>query len=160
FVSAWLLWQRRDMIRSARQPAPARLLGIGLLLLSVLIRLFAFYFGFTLVEPIALIVCIAAVTALIGGLPALRYAWPSIVFLLFMIPLPGALAGRLSGPLQHVATASSTYVLQTLGVPAIATGNVICLTHGRIGVAEACNGLGMMMIFGAVTTAVVFLVDR
>src|SRR5579872_2101408 len=131
-ISAWLLWQRRHMLRSASQSVKGRWLGVVLLFLSAVIRLFAFYFGFTLVEPVALIVCVAGVAAVVGGIPALRYAWPSIVFLVFMIPLPGALAGRLSGPLQHVATACSTYVLQTLGVPAIATGNVICLSHGRI----------------------------
>jgi exosortase len=63
----------------------------------------------------------------------------------------------LSGPLQHLATLGSTYTLQTLGLPAIASGNVICLTRGRIGVAEACNGLGMLTVFIAVTTAAAFL---
>jgi exosortase len=157
FISGWLLWHRRDRIELIGPAIRGRWLGVGLLVLSVVVRLLAVYFGFILAEPLALILCILGVTSLIGGFAALRWAWPAIVFLLFMVPLPGAVAGRLSGPLQHLATLGSTYVLQTLGIPAVATGNVICLTNGRIGVAEACNGLGMLTTFGAVTTAAVFL---
>jgi exosortase len=157
FISGWLLWHRRELIASVSSPFSARWLGVVLLLLSVLVRLFAAYFGFILAEPLAFILCIAGATALIGGLAALRWAWPAIAFLVFMIPLPGALGSRLGGPLQHLATLGSTYVLQTLGIPAVASGNLICLTHGRIGVAEACNGLGMLTTFCAVTTAAVFL---
>jgi exosortase len=157
FISGWLLWNRRDRIALIGPAFHGRWLGVGLLVLSMIVRLLAVYFGFMLAEPVALILCIAGVTGLIGGFAGLRWAWPAIVFLLFMVPLPGAVAGRLSGPLQHLATLGSTYVLQTLGIPAVASGNVICLTHGRIGVAEACNGLGMLTTFAAVTTAAVFL---
>jgi exosortase len=157
FISGWLLWHRRDLITSVEEPIRGRSLGIALVVLSVLVRLWAAYFGFMLVEPLAFILCIAGATALIGGIAALRWAWPAIAFLVFMIPLPGIVGTRLGGPLQHLATLGSTYVLQTLGIPAVASGNVILLTHGRIGVAEACNGLGMLTTFGAVTTAAVFL---
>jgi len=156
FFSGWLLWQRRALIESVKEPVRGRWLGVAFLALSALVRLFAVYFSFTLAQPVALIICVAGVPVLIGGFPALRWSWPAIVFLFFMVPLPGFLAGRLGAPLQHVATLSSTYVLQTLGVPAIASGNVIHLSHGKIGVVDACNGLGMLVMFGAVTVAAVF----
>jgi exosortase len=157
FISAWLLWQRRDLLVAVKTPIRGRWLGLALVLVSLVFRLFADYFGYVLAEPLAFIVCIAGATTLVGGYTALSWAWPAIVFLIFMIPLPGAVGGRLGGPLQHLATSGSTYVLQTLGIPAVASGNVICLTHGKIGVAEACNGLGMLTTFAAVTTAAVFL---
>jgi exosortase len=156
-ISGWLLWHRRALFASVQTPIRGRWLGIALLALSLVVRVIANYFGYVLAEPLALIVCIAGATALAGGYAALAWAWPAIVFLIFMIPLPGAVGNRLGGPLQHLATSGSTYVLQTLGIPAVASGNVICLTHGRIGVAEACNGLGMLTTFAAVTTAAVFL---
>jgi exosortase len=158
FCSGWLLWQRRGLIRCIGGPVRGRWLGVALLILSALLRLFAIYADFVLLEAVALIVCVAGVPVLIGGFSALRWAWPAIVFLFFMIPLPGVVAGRLSGPLQRIATVSSTYVLETLGVAAIASGNVIWLTQGTIGVVEACNGLRMLMMFGAVTTAVAFFI--
>jgi exosortase len=157
FFSGWLLWKRRGLIVSLAEPVRGRWLGMVLLVSSAVLRLFAVYFEFLLPGAVALIVCVAGVPVLIGGFAALRWAWPAIVFLFFMVPLPGFLAGRLSGPLQHVATLCSTYVLQTIGISAISSGNVIWLSHGQIGVEEACNGLRMLVLFGAVTTAAVFL---
>jgi exosortase len=158
-ISGLLLWRRRDRLMSIAEPVRGRWLGVALLVSSALLRLFAAYFEFVLPGAVALIVCVAGVTVLIGGFPALRWTWPAIVFLFFMIPMPGAIAGRLSGPLQSLATVCSTYVLQVLGVPAIASGNVIWLTHGEIGVVEACSGLRMLTMFGAVTVAAVFFLN-
>ena len=157
--SAWLLWQRRPMIASVGATVRGRWLGLVLLVSSAAIRAVNIYFNLPLVEPVALIVCLAGVAGLIGGFPALRWTWPSILFLFFMIPLPGVVASQLSGPLQHLATVCSTFVLQTLGIPAIATGNVIWLSQGKIGVVEACSGLRMLVMFGAITVAAVFLLD-
>jgi exosortase len=63
----------------------------------------------------------------------------------------------MSGPLQRMATVSSTYVLQTLGIHAVASGNVIWLSQGQIGVVEACSGLRMLVMFAAVTVAAAFI---
>ena len=96
----------------------------------------------------------------IGGWKVLRWAAPSIAMLVFMIPLPGFLATLLAHPLQRIATIASTYMIQTIGVPAVADGNVISLGDSQIGVAEACNGLRNMMLFVAVCSAVAFIVRR
>jgi exosortase len=159
FFSAWLLWHRRRLIAVVSEPVRGRWLGLVLVLSSALLRLIALYFSFVLVEPVSMVVCIAGITAIIGGFPAVRWTWPAIFFLLFMIPLPGFLANRLSGPLQHVATLSSTYLLQALGVTAISNGNVIWLSESKIGVVEACSGLRMLMMFGAVATGAVLLIE-
>jgi exosortase len=157
--SAWLLWHRRQVIAVASEPVRGRWLGFVLVVASALLRVIALHFSFVLVEPVSLVVCIAGLTAIIGGFPATRWAWPAIFFLFFMIPLPGFLANRLSGSLQHAATLASTYILQTLGFTAISNGNVIWLRESKIGVVEACSGLRMLMMFGAVTTAAVLMLE-
>jgi len=55
-----------------------------------------------------------------------------------------------------VATSMSTYVIQTVGIPCVARGNVIVLADTEIGVAEACSGLRRMMLFLAVCTGAAF----
>jgi exosortase len=82
------------------------------------------------------------------------------VFLVFMVPLPGFLAGLLGHPLQRFATIASTFVIQTLGIPVVAEGNVLCLSDSKIEVADACNGLRNMMLFLAVCVGVAFLMRR
>jgi len=62
--------------------------------------------------------------------------------------------------LQQVATVGSTYLMQLLGLPAVAEGNVIFLSESTLGVAEACSGIRMLMSFFALTTALCFVIDR
>jgi exosortase len=89
------------------------------------------------------------------------WAWPSIAFLLFMIPLPGRLEGFLADPLQRLATIGSTNVLQTLGFFAQSEGNVILLSDGEaLGVVDACKGLNMLVVFLALSTGVAILISR
>src|SRR5262249_31078856 len=90
----------------------------------------------------------------------LRWAWPAVVFLLFLLPLPYQVDVLLANPLRRVATVCSTYALQTLGVPAVSQGNVILIDDLKVGVAEACSGLGMLMTFFALSTAVAFIIQR
>jgi exosortase len=95
-----------------------------------------------------------------GGRGVLTWVAPAILFLVFTIPLPYRAQNALSGALQSTATAASTYTLQTLGVPAVAEGNVILLSEDRLGVVEACNGLSMLVTFFALATGVAILARR
>ena len=77
-----------------------------------------------------------------------------------MVPLPYRLEVALGRPLQQAATLCGATILQTTGLPATAEGNTIALEHSRIGVVEACNGLGMLFTFLALTTAAALVVRR
>src|SRR5262249_50290096 len=108
----------------------------------------------------SLLITLAGLCLLLGGAPALRWAWPAIAFLAFMFPLPYRLEILLGVQLRHIAAGASAYVLQTLGFAAVAEGNSILLDSGRVGVEEACSGLSMLMTFVALSTAVVFVFER
>jgi len=62
--------------------------------------------------------------------------------------------------LQSFASACSTAVLQTLGIPAFQQGNVINIFGMELLVADACSGLRMATIFCALAVAMVFLIER
>jgi exosortase len=59
-----------------------------------------------------------------------------------------------------MGTISSTYVMQTLGMRVYSEGNVIVMDSHSIGVAEACSGLRMLVIFFALSTAVAMISQR
>jgi exosortase len=103
---------------------------------------------------------LAGVAVLAGGWPALRWSWPALVFLVFMVPLPYRVEHALGAPLQRVATVASNYTLQTIGLPAVAEGNVILIGDARIGVVDACNGLGMLFMFLAFTVGTALVLER
>jgi len=153
-----LLWLRRDRL-AALAPRPSwgglALIGIGLAL-----RLTGAFVYFGWLEAASLLPAVAGLCVLIRGWPSLRWSWPAIAFLVFMLPLPFQLEGALAFPLQRVATKVTTYALQTLGFPALAEGNVIHLDDVEIGVVEACSGLSMLFTFIAMATGVVLVIRR
>jgi exosortase len=134
--------------------------GLPLLAAGVLLRLAGSYVFFDWLEAVSLLPLLAGAALLLGGRPAFRWSWPAIAFLVFMIPLPFRVERGLSHPLQRVATQASTYVLQLIGQPAFSEGNVIVVGDARVGVAEACNGLGMLLLFFALATAVAVVARR
>ncbi len=97
---------------------------------------------------------------LVGGTWLGRVTWPGILFLLFMIPLPFVAEVAMARPLQTFAGTVSTYLLQTVGFAAIQRGTLIDMEGHVLGVAEACSGLRMLVVFFAIATAVAILSDR
>jgi exosortase len=119
------------------------------------------FYYYTWFEAVSFLPCLAGVFVLLGGWKALRWSWPAIAFLMFMVPLPYYLETAFGLYLRQLATLASTYCLQTLGFPAFAQGNLIYgLSRKPIGVEEACSGLGMLVIFLALSTAVAIVVRR
>jgi exosortase len=156
--SIYLLWYRRaELLQAAGGPS---WWGLPLIGVGVILRLAAAYIYFDWLEAMSLLPMLAGAALLLGGRWALRWTWPAVAFLAFMVPLPFRLETALSQPLQRVATQVSTYVLQVLGRPAFAEGNVIVVGEARIGVVEACNGLGMMLLFFALSTAIAIVSRR
>jgi exosortase len=153
--SAFLLWFRRDAFdRESLSPSwwSIPLLGVGVGLWAV-----GTYYFLNFFASLSLLWCLAALALVAGGKTALRWSWPSILFLGFMLPLPYRLHTALGGGLQRVATIVSTYLLQTFGATAIREGNVILIDDVKIGVVEACSGLGMMVTFFALATALALM---
>jgi exosortase len=156
--AALLLWLRRGALsQAALRPS---WWGAGVLLLGAGLHLLGAYYHAEYVEDLSFLVGLAGVSLCAGGWPCLKWAGLSIAFLVFMLPLPYRLEVALGGPLQRVAVLASTYTLQTLGFPAVSEGNVIFMEEAQIGVVRACNGLGMMMTFGALATALALVVRR
>lgn len=111
------------------------------------------------IDAFALLPTLAGLVLLLGGKAVLRWSWPAIAFLAFMLPLPFGIEMTLALPLRRLATLATTYVLQTLGYPAIAEGNIIIIEQLRLGVIEACSGLGMLVTFFALATAMALVID-
>lgn len=156
--SVYLLWARRAQLGGAL--ARPSWWGLPVLAAGLALRGAGTYGSFDWLTAVALLPCLAGLCLLAGGGRALRWAWPAIAFLLFMVPLPYAVEIALAHPLQRLATVAGTYALQTLGFAAFAEGNVIRLGQVRIGVVEACSGLSMLLIFFALSTAVTVVVRR
>jgi exosortase len=153
-----LLWLRRDRLASGHlEPS---WWGAPILAFGILTRLYGAYFHYVWIDAVSFLPCLAGLWLLVGGKTAWRWGWPAIAFLAFMVPLPYGFSLSLAAPLQNLATVSSTFLLQTLGMPAVADGNVILLNEVEVNVVEACSGLRMLVVFFAFATAVALIVKR
>jgi exosortase len=146
-----VLWFRRSRLDvAAIQPSWYGMwfLGAGLGL-----RLIGTALVIQPLETFSFLPTLAGLVMLLGGWAVWRWSWPAIAFLAFMLPLPFQLEIALAHPLRRLATEASTYVLQTLGFPALAEGNIIYIDQLKLGVVDACSGLGMLMTFFALAAA-------
>lgn len=161
--SAGYLWYFRDRFPAAALGSRNRsdlFVGVGLAATGLLIRMAGMVTAISTLETVSLIPFIAGLFVIVFGCKAGRWAAPAIVFLFFMIPLPGGFMGSLSGTLQSISTKFSVVALQMFGIPAVAQGNVIQLSEGTIGVAQACSGIRMLYAFIGISVAACLVTDR
>jgi exosortase len=153
-----LLWMRHEPFETVTRGA--RWAGVGLLSAGLGMRLAATFFPTPVLEMDSFVLSVAGIFLMVGGWKMMRWAGPAVAFLIFMFPLPGFLDTRLLAPLQKLATVSSTYCLQTLGIAAASEGNRIEIGELQLGVVEACSGLRMLTIFVALAVAITLITDR
>lgn len=149
--AAYLLWHRAGMLRKAELRPSGW--GVAFLAIGFLMRVASALLAIESLDAYSLLPLLAGLALLLGGWSYLRWCWPAIAFLAFMIPLPYQAEIALARPLRRLATLITTYLLQTLGYPALAEGNVILIDQLRLGVVDACSGLGMLMTFFTLATA-------
>lgn len=141
-VAVGLAWWRRER-RPTRLEVDLRgLLAIGGAM-GLLILGGRLYLPFA--QDAALLMWIFGVSLTFGGRAALGWLAPSLGFLAFMLPLPYRLEQLATLPLQQVATSWSCWLLECLGQPALAEGNVVLVNDVRLEVAEACSGLRLFV---------------
>jgi exosortase len=151
-----VLWSRRDKLKAVVwEPS---WVGGGLMGIGFALRYIAIPSDIEPLDALSLLPTLFGMTLLVGGWSVLRWSWPALAFLGFMMPLPFSAEMALSQPLRRIATEMSTYALQCFGCPALAEGNIIFIEEIPLGVEQACSGLGMLMTFFALATAMAMIV--
>ena len=89
----------------------------------------------------ALIVWTGGIVLTCFGWARGRVFWPSVLHLVFMLPLPQFLYWKVNTTLQLVSSQIGVKLVALAGVPVYLEGNVIDLGVTMLQVAEACSGL-------------------
>ncbi|HEY2785220.1 MAG TPA: exosortase/archaeosortase family protein [Fimbriiglobus sp.] len=158
--AGYYLWRSAGESPTGWFSAPRPMTAAGVLAFAAVCRGIAGAILFHQLDALAMLLSLAALTLAVGGAALFKRTAPAILFLGFMIPLPYELERNVGGPLRIAATASSTFLLQTLGQPAVSEGNVILLDEHKLEVADACNGLKMLVTFAAFSVGAVLLARR
>lgn len=154
-VTAYLIWQRRDLLKTLEfKPswAPVGLVGLGLGI-SVLGEISALY----ILIHFSIIMIILAMAWSIMGWSAFKYVIIPIGLLAFAIPLPYFLEATLTADLQLISSKLGVAFIRLAGIPVYAEGNVIDLGSYQLAVVEACSGLRYLYPLMGVGFIVVYL---
>ena len=138
-VTAYLIWQRRDLLKTIEfKPAwfPVGLVFLGLLV-STIGEISALY----VLIHFSLILIILAMAWALMGWNAFKYVLIPLILLGFAIPLPYFLEATLTAELQLISSSLGVAFIRLFGIAVYLEGNVIDLGGYSLQVVEACSGL-------------------
>lgn len=148
---------RRSLLPSKGQGV---LLGGALLFIGLAIGLGTILLPSLIIQSCSMLTVLAGLVLLIGGRVWFNLLWPSLLFAVFMIPLPSAVYSRIAFPLQLFVSRISTVILEIFGIPVHRDGNLIHLPGQVMHVAEACSGLRQLTAFIAISACAALLMKR
>jgi exosortase B len=156
-VIVWLFWDKRQVLMAA----PARtapLTGFTLLVLGLIVYGLGRSQDITLFEVGALAPILAGVLLVARGWPALRALWFALLFIVFLVPLPGVFVDALTLPLKQHVSAVAAHLLYAAGYPIARDGVLLTIGQYQLLVADACSGLNSMFSLSALGLLYLYLV--
>ena len=115
--------------------------GVALLVFALLLGFLGKIARIPDIVAYALILFVGATILISHGWRRGRMFWPSVLHLVFMLPLPGVLYWKVSTTLQFISSEFGVWLIRLAGIPVYLDGNIIDLGIYKLHVAEACSGL-------------------
>jgi exosortase B len=117
-------------------------------------------FGISILELGSQIFVVAGGLLLMKGWPALRLAWFPVLYLVFMVPLPGIFVDAVTGPLKQWVSIIVESILYGAGYPISRSGVTMTIGQYQLLVADACSGLNSMFSLSALGTLFMYIMAR
>lgn len=157
-VFLWLLWRERAAFQIA--PSPRLVEGTGLVLVGLVVYFVGRTQDIALLEVGAQVLLVVGVLLVMLGWATVRRLWFPLLFMLFLVPLPGFVIVGITAELkQHVSAVAET-LLYHAGYPIARDGVVITIGQYRMLVADACSGLNSMYSLSALGLLYMYLARR
>ena len=158
-VIVWLIWTKRAALFSVPFQ-PARAPGIALLVFGLLIYVVGRSQAISLFEIGALAPILAGALLAMRGWTVLRAFWFPLLFVAFMLPLPGTFTDALTGPLKQYVSEIAEQILYVAGYPIARNGVMLTVGQYQLLVADACSGLNTMFSLSALGMLFMYLTAR
>ena len=140
-MALWLLYRNwGPMERASAGHTPSHW-GWPVLLIGLLLYMAGRTEQVLILEISSVIWVLAGVLLLQRGSAALRVHWFALFFMLFMVPLPGALVDRLTLPMKLGVSYMAEQLLYFFGYPIGRSGTMLQIGQYKLLVADACAGL-------------------
>lgn len=147
-VVCWLFWQKRNVVMSMHI-SPNKIAGWISLCLSLLLFVVGSSQAIDTMEVASLIPMLIGILLLMRGWQAVYAMWFPLVFMLFLIPLPGLLVEIITGTLKQHVSGVAEEILYAAGYPVARLGVMLSIGDYKLLVADACSGLNSMFSLSA-----------
>lgn len=155
-ISLWLVWRKRDILRTI--PLESSKWGIPVILASLVVFILGTAGMEYFTARVSMVSLMFGVTLYLAGYRFAREIWFSFFFLLFMIPAPYIIYYSATFPLQMLGSKIAAVLLTIVGIPHLRQGNVIHLPDNySLEVAEACSGLRSLVTLLALGALLAYL---
>jgi len=157
FIAAYMVyWRRRQLAEAIARPMNSGLIVVALgLMLLIAGKVGSEFFT----QRLSLIIVLLGLTAFLGGRPFLSLLTSPILYLIFMIPLPGIIWNQIAFPMQIFSTALTEKAIYAMGIPVFRAGNILYLADTVLEVVAACSGLRSLLTMFALAGALAFFSD-
>lgn len=155
----WLFARRWKELLSIRR-AGGLGLTLAVLIPSLLVYAFGRGFGFLALEALALLGVFVAVFYASFGLEAVKRMWFPIVYLLFVVPIPGWVITTLTAPMKEYVSSSATWLLGHAGYPIVREGVTLYVAQYQLLVEDACAGLNSLISLTAISLFYIYILHN
>jgi exosortase len=155
----WLFARRWTELLSIRRQGRTGVL-LAILVPSLLLYTFSRAFGFLATEVIALGgVFIAIFYGWFGG-EALKRMWFPLLYMGFVVPMPGWVITTLTSPMKEYVSSSATWLLGKAGYPIVREGVTLYVAQYQLLVEDACAGLNSLISLTAISLFYIYILHN
>ncbi len=140
-ICAWLTWRAWPRIEDPEASAPRPAIGWTLVAIALVLHLFGHSQRILSAQTLSVVFMFPGLVLLLRGPRQLRAAWFPLFFMLFLVPLPGALVDSITQPLKLAVSSVATTILFSAGYPIARSGVILQIGQYQLLVADACAGL-------------------
>ena len=140
-VSCWLVWCNWPEMWRRSEGQPTSLAGWPIFVFGLVLYIVGRSQEILLFEIGSLIWLLIGILLLTRGTTALKAQWFALFFMLFMIPLPGAVVDAVTMPMKMAVSYMAEHILYRVGYPIARDGVILQIGQYKLLVADACAGL-------------------
>jgi len=156
-VSAFFVWLKSERLRQL--PVQGWGWGLPVAAGSLLMHIFSVWFRIDFVSAFSLVVSVWGFALYLLGKRIVREISFPLLFLLFMVPLPGSLIAPIAFHMKIISGKMAVGLYNFFGGTAIITGSKITLGQGDpLWMGYECSGLKSVITLSALGAAIAFLV--
>lgn len=142
-VVGWLAWRLRAEV-AALPERGATLAGTLAIAVGLAFYVLGRALEFVYFEAFSQIPVFAGILLFIYGWRGVRVLWFPLLYMMFLVPLPGVVVDAATGSLKQWVSVIAEHLLYETGYPIARTGVILSIGQYQLLVADACSGLNSM----------------